>query len=389
MNVSYQLWLRGKDGTMLLDLTDKVVEFEWIKVANDRGMFAVTLPETVDKDMFQLDGRVEIWRKGDSGLPLRIEQIGFIRRFFYKTDEGGVTFYRFSGPDLNDLLARRIIYPFHNAGGGVAGWTDSYTDYADNLMRHWVRDNLGASNDMSPTGRDIVTSNTAGITFSIEADPATALANAAGTMTQTVALLNLLAGLQQIHKASKTYVAGGSTAAVPVYFDIVPDDYNVWTFKCFANRIGNDHSSDSGQPVMVSRDFGNLATPSADLDRNDETTAAYVQYGERSYRGVETASDTARTGESPFNRREVAGTETEILPAAVKAAETMNHAKASRRFTGNMVNTDGCAYGVHWGFGDAVTVSYLGEQYDARVQSLQCKVTRDAETIDVTLEAEA
>ncbi len=387
MGASYQIWLRGKDGTILADITNLAVKWTWAKIVNDVGSFTIHLPEVFDETLVDqvtnTDQQIEIWRRAADSLPLHLELKGFVRRVVNATDEKGLTWHVLTGVDIMDLLARRYVYPYVPYTGGF--WAPNIPDYADTIMRTIVNRNLG-NGDSNATARDLTntTTNTAGFTFAVESISTVTYCTTAGQMNAVVGGKNLLEALQEISESSKTYKALAGTLAVPVYFNIDYNDWNSFTFRVRSNRIGSDHSSDSGQPVFVGLDYGNLQTPSLDMDRLKEITCVYCARD----RDVTNSQDDNRIGLSSLNRRELGITSSDLestnIPALREA--TLNENKPKKVFAGKIIDAPGCLYGRDWGFGDELTVSYLGHQYDVMVKAISAEYGEDGERMSVVVE---
>ena len=137
----YEVWLVDHVGTRLA-LLDTYSQFEYAKVTNDAGAFSVTLPGSFDDTLLAVDRRIEFWRGWDGG-GLYLDFTGFIRHLTYVDDESGRETIEVAGPGLLDLLRRRIVaYDAGSTGAVKAG-------AADNIIRDFVRENLGTGAEAS------------------------------------------------------------------------------------------------------------------------------------------------------------------------------------------------------------------------------------------------
>jgi hypothetical protein len=241
------------------------------------------------------------------------------------------------------------------------------------MMKVIVRENMGAS---AVAARDLTANG-----FSVQVD-----LSLGPSMSKAFAWRNVLTVLQEIADAAKI-------AGTAVYFDIVPTSDTTCEFQTFANIRGNDHSATSAQPVTIGVEFGSLATPAYEEDRSAEANYVYAGgQGEGASRVIVEVSDSTRIGASVWNRQEVfadARNEdttdkvTAVARAALKAGEP------TKRFSGNVVDTPGCRYGIEWGFGDKLTATYLGAQYTAMIKAVTVGVDSNGnETITARLDAE-
>jgi hypothetical protein len=379
---SYEVHLFSNTGSYLRTFTKRITGLTWGRHLGEVGRFSLTLSDRlrpVDPDLFQLNGRVAIYRKAHVFATAKLEMLGFIRYPDFQTDKRGVTRYTWYGVDQNDLLTSRIVYPYHpyNDTPGVGAWRNYMTSYADTMMRELVEDNLGAGSS-NPTARDLVTSNGAGLTIAIESSATATSCTTAGQITTEMGGKNLLALCSELSAASKTFIAQGSTVAVPVYFDMCLDTDTSLTFRVRPTRWGMNHRADSGNPVYIGMPYGNLREPRREYDRTLEVNAGLGMYHAQSYSASAWALDSTRIGEAPLNRREAAASAGQDQCAAVGNI-LINEGKSKPQFSGMIQDTWGCRYGVHWGLGDELTVDYLGRQYNVMVVGLdvECKQGRE------------
>ncbi len=377
---SYQIWLRDiNSDTLHLDLTNWIVEMEWTRVVSEVGGFSMVLPDTFPQEFLNLDShldwRVEIWRRADESSPLRLENIGLMRRVVRQTDEDGKTFAVVSGPDLMHILTRRVVLPWdlrtQNPGSG----------YAADHMRFLVRTQfINATNTLHVSDgpwvdvavpRSLPTVN--GWTFSCEADTGTgdALTNMDGTpwYHSQYAGQGVMDSLKKIYGWS----IDPQYTRSRLYFTIDFDDYKLWTFRVHPGRVGMDHSGDSGQPVFIGLDYGNLTIPVLDHDRGSEYNSVFSYYGSKDYLTHYALVDTTRMNHSCINYTERCASIGDFPDAYLSNVGMMRQGLSHKKFSGSIVNGPGCAYGREWGFGDEVVISFLGQQYEADVVGIRAK----------------
>jgi hypothetical protein len=385
---SYEVHLYSNTGTYLRSFTKRIARLEWSRHLGEVGSFALTLSDRlspVDPDLFMLNGRVAIYRKASPFDLAKLVMIGFIREWDFKTDERGVTRYTWRGDDQNGLLASRICFPWHPYTAGA--WQVSMYRYADTMMRELVEDNLGAgsSND---SDRDLVTSNTAGLTIAVEASSTTTSCTTAGQMWYEYGGKNLLDVCRDLNKASQTYMEPAiGTAAVPVWFDVCADTDTTLTFRTRPTRLGINHRADSGNPVYIGVAYGNLREPRWYYNRRGEVNAGLALYYAMSYSNSSWATDDTRIGEGPLNRREAAATASEGELGTIANA-LINEGKPKPEFSGFIQDTAGCRYGVHWDLGDELSVDYLEKQYNVLVTGIDVECASGRERIEPTMEVQ-
>ncbi|MDO8683473.1 MAG: hypothetical protein Q7N50_08330 [Armatimonadota bacterium] len=358
MTTTYEIRLSSDSGTLLATI-DRFTGLQYALLANDVSACVVKLTGDIDKTMFAVDRRLEIWRQAEGG-PLLQEGVWFIRKIKDSTDNNGVRLIEVTGYSPNYLLSSRIVA--YNAGSAQA---EIVTTALDNMMKTVVLQNL--STGATDTARTISTTYL-GIQQSVAAAP---------VASKAFARRNVLTVLQDLADASRG-------AGTELYFDMVPIDTVKFEFRTYVNLPGIDHTFPNGNPpVFVGLEFGNLSEPSVELDYSGEYTFVYgAGQGEEDDRVLGNAEDTARSGRSIFARREGfadAREQTTSTGVSSKAYELLAERRPRLRFSGRILSVPGSLYGVHWRHGDRVSAVYYGQQYDALVRSVEVSVTEDGE----------
>ena len=383
MGAVYEVYLYSNTGVQLACLPKRLTLLEWSRVVNDQGSFAITLSDRlkpVDTSLFQLNGRIAIYRKPSPIYPAKLEMVGFIRGWDFETDGRGVTRYTWYGPDQNCLLADRICFPKHPYTEGA--WQISMRRYIDTMMRELTEDNFGAGSS-NESARDVVTANGAGLTLAVESSATATSCNVDNLLFYEYGGKNLLRALQELHEISKSYTFTPGQQ-VPIFFDLCMDTDTTFTFRTFPNRRGMNHRSDSGQAVHIGTRYGNLSVPRWQHDRTHEVNAGLGLLYAGSYSASSWSLDSARIGEAPLNRREAAASTGE--DAGGIASQLINDGKPKPRFSGKIQDTSTCRYGLHWGLGDELTIDYLEKQYNCRVTGISATVYSGRETLEPTME---
>ena len=112
--------------------------------------------------------------------------------------------------------------------------------------------------------------------------------------------------------------------------------------------------------------------------------------GEEAEREIVEVSDAARIGMSPWNRREgFADARNESTTAGVtaKGNEVLAAGRPRLRFSASLKDTELARYGMEWEFGDRVTASYRGRQFDGMIKAVTIGVDGD-ESIGARIEVE-
>jgi len=366
----WEVWICDQHGARI-ELADNAVSFRGVRTANNKGSFILTLPGNFDTNLLNLDGMVEFWRAPFAGAMSWV-LVGFMRQFRYAEAYDGSDLIIVSGPDVIDLLDRRIVA--YAAGTSQA----SKTDYADDMLVEIVDENLESS--ATDSDRDL-----SGYNFSIVAG-----SSAAPSVSKAFSWQKVLPLLQNICQMSKT-------DGTDLYFDIVP--YLVsnteigFRFTTFIDQIGQDLTYDAGGNIVFGREWGNLERPIYTEDYTQEVNVVYAGgQGEGADRNVNEEEDTTRSGASIWNRRE-AFRDARNLSTDAAVTDSGNarlaEGKPKITFTGTLLDSAQTRYGLDWKFGDKVTATYLGKQFDGMVKSVEFGVSENKqETIKARLEVE-
>jgi len=363
-SVEYDLRLMTPTNEPLASL-DHALSFEYTNVVNDVGRCSIVLPHNFDPALITKDNHLVIWRKAPYST-LQQDFHGLLTWWKWADDEQGRTTLQIAGPSLNTLLHRRIVA--YAAGEPQS----SKTDYADDMMKQIVGENMGIYSDPSRT--------LAGL--SMFADE-----SAGPLLSKGFAWENVLDILKKIGDATR---AMGSE----IFFALKPMEPGLYFhFYTYPGQPGTDRRSTSAAPLLLSKEMGNLRTPSLTVDYDAEENFIYgAGRGEGLLRRVVTTEDTTRSGANPMARsegfadaRNEADSDASVL-AAAQAALTAG--RPVIRFEGSIIDQPGSRYGLDWIVGDRVTASYAGMTfYDCLIRSVHVSVNdQGAETIDAKLE---
>jgi hypothetical protein len=173
---------------------------------------------------------------------------------------------------------------------------------------------------------------------------------------------------------------------VYIAFDIVSPTPDTLAFRTFAQYRGVDHRFPTSQnPVIFGGEFGNVGQATMRIDYGKEITyATAAGPGQGSGQMAGYAYDNTRIGASPFGRR--MGYVTYSYPDQTAldnlASAAVRYGRARYVYRGRLLSTPDTRYGVHWGWGDFVTVQDFGKSFDCRVDAVTVTVEKNKETID-------
>ncbi|KRT76727.1 MAG: hypothetical protein XU14_C0033G0025 [Armatimonadetes bacterium CSP1-3] len=362
----HECWLHDPYGNRLA-LLDTTHGFGYARVVNSVGWWGIELPGDFDDSLLKIDGIVEFWRKPQGGA-LALQISGTLRVITESTDAQGVDKILIEGPDVNELLERRIV-----AYAAASSQADK-TDQADDMLKAIARENLGSS---ATAARNLTA-----LGFTVHPDLA-----AGPSVTRGFAW-------REVSRVYREIVDASAGLGTDLYWEIVPVSPTSFELRTYTGQPGVDRSYGSGSnPVLFGLLWGNLADPKLTRDYSQEITTIYAGgQGEEASRLIVEVSDATRLNRSPWNRREAfadARNERDTDGVTAIANARLNDGKPRLRFSGKLLDTPQAVYGKDWNFGDRVTVEYRGRQLDGLVNAVTVKVDGEGnETVEARFEVE-
>ena len=332
-------------------------------VRNAEGYDTLLVSCSPDEPVFKgwgyddfIDKRLVIERAGANVPTMRTEGVFMVRYPDFKRNM--LTVAAFSGEELVD---RRIVA--YNAG---TAYTDK-TDYADDMMKAVIRENLGT----------LATVTTRAISdLTVDAD-----LSLGPSLTRAFCRQNVLQVLQGIQENSR---AAGSE----VFWRMHPNG-NGWRFATYLNRLGSDRRT---LGMVLSEANENFIVSSVGFDASEEVTYMYAGgQGTEEQRYIGTATDTARVGLTPYNLREAfysAAMEKTQAGVDDAAEQELSKRRARRVFAGTVQERNNFRYGIEWDFGDTLRAEHMGMTYDVMVRKVLIDITDRGESITANVEVE-
>jgi hypothetical protein len=366
MSTQYELRLLDPKGK---EITRKLAVFsslEWTRKVNDVGSFTMKLPGQLPLWWFSKDYRLEIWR-GVDDRPLYLEgDTQWLIRKLKIDNQNGERVFTVSGNDLNVLLKRRIV-----AYDAASVYADK-SDYADDMIKEIMSENYGIG--CIDGDRDL------SAWIDIQGDFSLAF-----PIEKAFSRRELLVVFQEL--CQESYENGIYCA-----FDFVRKTSAGIGFRTYINQRGTDRTKSSPSPLLFGSQYSNFGDDTYEDDGSEEATFIYAGgQGEEATRIIQTAQDNVRIGASPFGRIErfVDARHAKLAASVQDEAEAELRARIpKRKFSGKAVDVDKCRYGLHYKFGDKVTVELQEITLDAYVNTVHVTKTDGQETIDIGLEAE-
>lgn len=366
-DLSYYIDVATPQGVRIAQM-DSFLALTYARRVNDYGVMQLDLDPDTDRSLFRLDGRLGIWRQpSGGGLGLEFDTVWLVRNTKRVMTEKGERRLRITAVSALWLLTGRIIA--YAAGSAQAKKTA--TD-ADNLLKDFVDENMGASATDTARRWDTLMTIAADESLGVHVDKA-------------CARRNLLLVCQEV--ADQCAQLG-----YPLYFDVICPSYGLLEFRTWTGQRGADRQASSDNPLILSPEMGTISESEYEENYLDEGTFCYAGgQGEEAAREIATASATARIGSSPFGRREIFRDARQGATGASLTAEAesaLYAARPRRLYTAKLTDTEQVKYGRDWKWGDRVTVRDFGESFDCEISAVMVRVVDGRETIDAALRAE-
>ena len=376
MTAAYRITVSDPFGTPLCDASD-FVSLKYARVVNDVSPLTLTLPSTFDTSLLRIpDGRIEVWRRLDSGREyLDTQTTWLIKAIEHVRDASGKVVISVEADTPLSILGDpgRVQYA-QDAAYAAEG---SGSAPADNFIHTLA---------MAATGDVVLNVN---ISNGRRITPYLTYGTPQGlgiTVAKAYAWRNVLKIMQEIAEAS-------TQQGVYIAFDIVAPTPDTLEFRTYAYQRGIDHRYPSGtNPVLLSPSFGNLGETTLRRDWRDVASFVYCGgKGDAANQTLGSARDLTLIGASPFGRREKFIEYTNSSDTTTLNNEAYAELRASRpriTFSGRIIQTPDTLYGVHWQWGDYVTVRDFGQQFDCRIDAITVTVQDGTESIDAWLRGE-
>jgi len=331
---------------------------------------------TLTPNDFALDQLLEVYRIVDGVKKLEGERSWRIRN---------PLFYEGNQQEMVQLTAYDHIYTLDNAI--IAYYANSSftakSDYADDMMKEMVYENLGAGCKLySNTAIPDTARMLAGLT--IQGDN-----TLAPSISKKFAWEKLKPNLDEICNdvRQRGHWLG---------YDMVRTARGTVEFRTYYGQRGNDYTGSNRK--IVSTEFNNLINPMLSFNAENERNYAYVTgTGVENDRTIVEVSDANRINTSRWNRRETqvyaaylgSDTTTDYLTSQGNAE--LYERRPTTSLTGNIVESNNFRYGVNFDYGDKLIAQYIGYTFDVHVDKVNIRVQpglEEFETLTIRINGE-
>jgi hypothetical protein len=351
---TYEIWLTNDEGVRLAQLDD-ILSFSASRVKNAIGYATLQVKPTFDTSLIKVDNVVQIWRAPTGGT-LSLWRPYFVRKWKYAT-RGGVETLLISGPDVNDLLRRRLVAAY----SGQA--PSEKTDYADDMMKEIVTE------AMSDVLLPVPTAGTrAWADLSVQSD-----VSAGPLLTASIAWKRLLqkSGSGVLTDLAKASVVAGTE----IFFDIAVSSVTSSSMSLeFRTKTGQPGADLTATGLVFDQERGNLSDAYLEYDYTDEVNYVYAGgSGIAAMQDIQQVYDATRYGASQWARCEGyadACKQSESNGVREVGRAALEKGKPIRRFGGIPLDVRGCRFGKDWNWGDKCRARYRGAEFEAIIEAV-------------------
>jgi hypothetical protein len=373
----YTATVYDPNGNRLTELNG-FTNIDAVRTVNDVGAMTMTFPTDVWDQYIKLDGIIELYRKTQGYSFLMMDTGWLIRDWSFDVDAQGRETTTVIAYDLNDLIRRRII-GYHSSAADPALRVEGHAHNwpIGDAMKQAVRENF--------TGTATTDANRRWSQVSVMPND-----GLGGSIDLHWSWRNCLDLFQELAERSTNGTAGhdGTYCA----FEMAYVSQTSFEFRTYHGQRGINHSTSSGDVRLLDRTHGNLGACNVTYNYSEEYNYVLVGgKGEAAQRTYGTAYDATRVAVTPFNRIELWE---EAIDAPDQAAvnERANMTLAANRlkivFEGEIKETDGFQFGIHFSYGDLLTAVYRGRQFDVHVDSVSLNYNKGVERLDIKARCE-
>lgn len=355
MSTTYRLDVFTPTGIALSPVVP--VSAEYVLTERNVGTLKIVLPGSYPIANLQKDGLLRLNRNLGAGFYLEGDATWLIRHR-QQSLQGRERLITVWAEHANSLLNRRIVA--YAAGSAQA----SKTDFADDMIKAIVRENFTAPTDTTRT------------MTGLSVDPDT---GQGPTIKKSFPRRKVLTVAQDICDEA---------AALGTYLGFeVRTVGNSLVLVTYTDFRGVDRRYGTGNFLPVPLTSGAIAESSLDEDWSDEETFIYaLGKGEKEERTVGTAQNVTAEGASPYGRIEgtyqVNSTDDQDILDGYATGEL--YARRGRvRYEAMGQDAPGFIYGLHYRWGDMLTIDDYGQQFNVRVDPVRVSFGREGEQLDI------
>lgn len=341
------------------------------------GSMNVELGPGYDPAQFERDSNLRIWRTPEGGgTALEASAVWFVRQ---KEIDLNTDIITLKCEDQMGLLKRRIVgYRSETilADHAIDGTTD-YRNPADDMMKKYVKENMGADAVIPPLPGAPDTARDLRPYFIVEAEK-----SEVGIVSETASMKNIFDTLRGIRDRAR------SEHGTELFFDVRANENGIFEFRTLVGSLGLDQQDPIGG-LVFSVENNSLTKATLSWDWEKELTYAYTGIGGHtsSHAVIRTPAPDGRDTATHWNRIEtyIAGEEVQESVLVQRAEGFLDSRRPRIRLKAQAVDTPNIRYGIHYFYGDSVWVQAGGYTFLCHIHSIKNRVQNGREDPVVNL----
>jgi len=171
----------------------------------------------------------------------------------------------------------------------------------------------------------------------------------------------------------------------PIWFDVTGTGAASFEFRAGAAPYGTDRRSSGSDPLVFSREQGNLVAPDRTADRlTEENYLLVAGQGDGASRTIEEVENAIATAASSWNRCEGFVDARDLSSSGEledRGQMRLGELGAEDVLTFEVAQTPSCRYGVHWDLGDWATARFLDQDVDFEIEEVTVTLSNRGETV--------
>lgn len=356
-----------------IDTIDNPISLVAARSYSSVGSAVLTLLPNYDEEFFRYNMRFKLWRTDSKyGKSLFGDTIWFLRKFINNI---GQRHFEIELADALTLLSNPVVA--YTAQTPYADKTleelgdITYSDYyrIDNLMKAYVRENLGASAlDATRINPYIVVEQNR---------------NLAPHGEKSASWAKLSSVLSDLARMS-------AEKGMELFYDLIPQSNNTFLFKVWRDIRGIDRGFSSSESIIFSDENGDLDDVQVTYDYSAMATYCYVLgYDTGPSQVIVEVGNSAIIESDPFGRIEFTANSTDNDVSSVLLADgqaALYGLRPRRVLSAKLSPASSLHYGTDFAYGDRIGVEVGGRRYDCQISAVRAEWKEARELLDIRLD---
>lgn len=367
----YNIEILDSSGTTL-DMIEDAISLSAARAFNTKGNATLVIPNHYQRSWFEYDTRFRIYRIGRSRKPhLFGDTVWFLRKFRNRRTE---RIYEVEMVDTIGILEKRVVAytsetPYADKTLEEFGLITPNDDLRiDNMMRQYVRENMGA--DVLDAARTISL-------VDVEIDRSLApYGEKQASWSDLEATISDLAN----QSAGK---------GMELFYDFIAMTDGTFMFRVWKDVRRIDHGTESSLPLEFDDESGALVDVVEEDDYTDYANYCYVLgYDKGPAQIVVEEFDTLRVGRNALSRVEFTSTGSDSDVDSVLESEgqaAIRGRRGRRNVTAKLSDMATLDYGEQFAYGDKVIARIGGFRYDVHLDAVATNWSAGVENLDLRL----